>query len=243
MDWFRSAIGISSTPSSGSSGSTSSIVNQRRAAASERPLHERLHSLEKTHRLQYDSLQEEYEEVKAVELQADRDMKESAAIGDRGSAANHMAKRNSHRIELAKIQDEMVTTNGKLQNVRAQIAAMQTANANVDQAISIQDTAAVLKETTEAVEAIDLQGAVDDIQDSAKTMQEHDKLLTTPIFATGKVKTTVARTEAEAELDRLMRQHDPILPSVPPRSTGPFGGGGGVEPVVGPIQKGPVEEK
>ena len=115
---------------------------------------------------------------------------------------------------------------------------MQTANANVDQAIGMEQTAAILKETTQAVEDIDLAGAVDDIQDSARTIKEHDKLLTRPITDAGGRKVQAnARAEAESELDRLMRQQEPVLPNVPDKGA-----------LVGSIpqetiQKGPIEGK
>lgn len=211
MNWFRGALGLPQLGTPAGGGGGGDIITKRRNAMEKDPLDVHLKSLERTHQLELMALQNDHEECSEHVNEAQNKM-ETATTKE--VARKHQLERNLHRQKLAEITESMQTTQGKLANVQAQLKALTTANTNIDQAIAVEKTAAVLKETVEATETIQLEQAVDEIKDSVRTIDDHNKLLTEPIFGKPKERQK-QRTEDELELERLMNRSKLDLPSVP----------------------------
>ena len=188
MDWLRSAIGIqSAVPQSSSSKPNATLERYRRDA--EHTSHEE--RSEKFARAQMMRLQMLKEELKDEEDST----RAAVARGDRASAQQHLIRAKKVRLEVQTLQkkhDNMMQTHGAIQN----------AHSNVAQGMLVQESAMELESAVKALEEIDLDSAVDMLQDAATVMEEHDTRLTEPIFGTD----AIIEDEVDDELDRLMQE-------------------------------------
>jgi hypothetical protein len=188
MDWIRSAIGIQ-TAAPPVKKPNSTLERYRRDA--EHTSHEE--RSEKFARAQMMRMQMLKEELKDEEA----DVKAAVARKDRVAAQHHLTRAKKVRLELQTLQkkhDNMMQTQGAIQN----------ANSNVAQGLLVQESAAELESAVHALEEIDLDGAMDTLQDSAAIMEEQDTRLTEPIFGSN----IDVEYEVDDELDRLMQEQE-----------------------------------
>ncbi len=197
MDAIRGLLGIAA-PQPVHKKKANTILERKKQAAQERPHHERLKLAITTQTLQIGQLQEDVDELnEKIQL--------AAAANDRRSAGVHIAERK--RIQL-----DIDTRQKKLANTRAQLQAIETANANLEQGLLMREGADELKSAVEAMDTIDLNGAVDDMQEAASMVNEHNDRLTDPIFGGGEE----LADEVNAELDAVMAARMPSVPTVAP---------------------------
>ncbi len=202
MQSIRSWIGMA--PAGGAGGGNSkpnATLARRQQAAQEKPHAERLASLVKAQTLQISQLQEDVDDLNA-------NISRAVAAGDRRTAGAHLEERK-------RIQADMDVRRKKLANTRAQQKALETANSNIEHGLLLQEGASELKSAVQAMETIDLHEAVNDIQEAASMVDEHNAMLTEPILGSGGGTSLLDDAEMDAELDALMNAGHVDLPSVP----------------------------
>lgn len=203
MQAIRSWIGL--TPASGSGSGEAKKPNatlvRRQQAAQEKPHHERLASQIRAQTLQISQLQEDVDDLNDK-------IKNAVAAGDRRTAGTHLEERK-------RIQADMELRKKKLANSRAQQKALENANSNIEHGLLLKEGADELKDAVAAMETIDLHGAVDDIQEAAGMVEEHNAILTEPILGGGDG--GINDAEVDAELNALMNEHADLhaMPSAP----------------------------
>ena len=189
MDWLRSAIGIQTASPHATAKPNSTLERYRRDA--EHTTHEE--RSEKFARAQMMRMQMLKEELKDEEA----DVKAAVARKDRAAAQHHLTRAKKVRLELQTLQkkhDNMMQTQGAIQN----------AQSNVAQGLLVQESASELESAVNALEEIDLDSAVDTLQDSVAIMEDHDTRLTEPIFGSN----VDVEYEVDDELDRLMQEQE-----------------------------------
>jgi uncharacterized protein YeeX (DUF496 family) len=142
--------------------------------------------------LDLNSLQEEYAEV-------DQELREAIASKDTVTAGNKLKQRNA-------LKREMEETSKRLANSKSKMQLQTAALSNLDEALTLQEGATELQEVTSAMKEIDLVGAIDKMQASASLVQEHNKMLSEPIFSVSGVSRDVDDDLVQEELQALMAQ-------------------------------------
>jgi hypothetical protein len=208
MDWLRSAIGVAPTNNrSNSRPAPNATLERARAREGEKPHHERLASLVRAQSLQMQAMREEYADLGGHQDIMRANVQSAIARGDKQEAGRLLRESKKIELERAKLQAEMEMHEKKLANTRAQQQVLSTANANIEQALLMQSGAQELQSATQAMEEIDLAGAMDSIQDAAGLVRDHDQMLTEPILGGGVGQDTIDDDEVQEELRRLMDAH------------------------------------
>lgn len=207
MNAIRSWIGIADGPSTAASADaqrrqTRSAALLQEASTSSRSDTERLAALERAQKVQLGALQEEFEEITA----------ELKAI----DISKHRQLAMKKLQERKRIEAEMDMLSKKLANTRGQLKIVQNAKSNLEQSVAIKEGAVELQAVAMAIEQLDMQQSVDDIQEAVAELNEHERVLTMPLFATGGHNPVVSQYNAEQELAALMAEQGlNALPSVP----------------------------
>ena len=169
---------------------------------------ERLAQLARAQTMQLGQLMDELKDIEAelatIDMQANRN-----------KALQLIQTKKQVNIELQ-------TINQKLQNTRNQQKILDQARMNLEQQVALQNSAVELKALAIASEELNVQEAVDTIQDAVKDLKHQDKLLAKPIFGGGEG-TLIEQDEAEQELAALLARQS--LPNVPVRVPPSVGGG------------------
>ena len=120
--------------------------------------------------------------------------------------------------EKKRIQSEMDTLSKKLANTRGQLKVIQNAKANLQQSVAIKEGAVELQAVAMAIESLDMQTAVGDIQEAVFELNEHEQMLTTPLFETSGGGGIVAQYTAEQELEALLAEQrmNDLVNGMPP---------------------------
>jgi len=216
MDWLRSAIGIAPATSSSSQKPNATLERYRNDTSMSHE--ERSEKFARAQLMRIDMLKEELRDEEA-------DAKVAVARKDRVAAQQHL-------MRAKKVRSELQTLQKKHDNMRQTQGAIQNANSNVAQGVLVQQGAAELENAVNALEEIDLDAAVDALQEAAGMMEEHDTRLTEPIFSNGGI---VDEYEVDEELDRMLQEqeerdaieataslpdvHAPVTPDVAPQHT------------------------
>jgi chromosome segregation ATPase len=141
------------------------------------------------------------------------------------------------KVALAKCAErrsELAAGEKKVHNLRGQLSVLQTANANMDHAILIQQGADELEGTMAAMEQLNVEDNVDRLRDAAATVHEHSALLGEDMGLSGNPMAGAAQEYlVDEELEALMRaQHDDQMDALlgqmhaaPPIASGGAGGG------------------
>jgi hypothetical protein len=219
MDYLRRIIGVAPT-SGGGGGAQADADNSRRqqailerhTAPDQQQQQPRLIKLRRAQEMQLDQLHEERADIES-------ELSDAVSAGNRKIAAVKLNKRRELDVEIRQLQ-------GKLNNTQAQLSAIQTSHANVEQVLLIKEGAAELQAATQVIEQLDVRGAMDSMQDSMAILEEQSRLLTEPIGMGGK-STVAADYEAELELNALMATGVPTvavspinkIPDVPAAAT------------------------
>lgn len=206
METLRSWILGSSTPS-GSSASNHEkqaaerskvLLQQQQQQQQNATEPERLATLARAQTIQLGQLMDECNEIEE-QLAAIDPIKERA--------------RALHLIQQKKqVKAEAESMSQKLENTRQQQKILDKARIGLIEQKALQESAVELKALAIAGEAMNIQDAVDTIQDAVKDLNYHADTLAKPLFSKGK-SSIVEQDEAEQELAALMAKHH--LPSVP----------------------------
>lgn len=98
-------------------------------------------------------------------------------------------------------------------NLKAQQQALETANSNIEQGLLLKEGSEQLKDAVGALDEIDLSSAVDTMQEAAGKVEEHNEMLSEPIF--GGSNTLIEQDEVDTELDALMQEQALEFPDAP----------------------------
>jgi hypothetical protein len=196
MQALRGVFGMAPSGGAAAPKKPNAVLARKKQAAQERPHHERLALSVKAQQLQIGQLQEEVDDLNdKIKLSVD---------------ANDRASAGAHLLERKRIQTDIEMRKKKLANTRGQLHQIEMANANIEQALLTREGADELNSAVEAMETIDLDGAVDDMQDAAKTVDEHNERLTESIFG------SPDPSEVDSELDAIMGTRMPDAPTTTP---------------------------
>lgn len=182
MDWLRGAIGIAPPPPS--SAKSNAVLERHRREAEKVPHDERAEKFARAQALRIRMLNSELNDE-------EREARAAVERGDRSAAQRHLVRSRQLRSEVGVLQQ-------KYDNMTQTRNAIGTANANLAQGMLVKEGAVELEQAVSAMEQIDLDEAIDKLQDGAAMLREHDLRLAEPLF--------VAEDDAEEELERLMRE-------------------------------------
>lgn len=186
MDWLRSTIGI--TPAPQQQRKPNNVIERHRKEAETKSYDDRADAL-----LRKQAIQLQMMEMELAETEEDC----QKAVKDRNIPE---AKRLlTRKQQLTKDISVLRAKNNNLSKTGSQIAV---ANQNLAQALLVKDGADELEDAVAAMEEIDLDDAMDRLQDNAGMIQEHDDRLSEPIFG------EPVEFEVDEELERLMRERD-----------------------------------
>jgi hypothetical protein len=202
LDSIRGWIGVAPPKAATPAKKPNAVLERRKQAAQEQTHEQRLAALIRAQTVQISQLREDVEDYKEQTNQ-------HLASGNRVAARNAIEARK-------KVEADIALRQKKLENTRAQQHAIEMANANLEHGLLLQEGAQELKGATEAMAEIDLEGAVDTMQDAAAEVEEHNVLLTEPIFTAGG---TVDDGEVDDELNALLAEQADLkaasFPDVP----------------------------
>ena len=203
MDWLRSTIGLAPSSSSSSSPKKANAVMERhRREATQLSHEERAARFARAQAMNIEMMKEELKELES-------EINEAVSTGNRTEAARGLARKRQITSDLNKIE-------AKQKNLNQTRDAISSANSNLAQGLLVEEGATELSDTVAAMEEIDLDDAVDKIQEASSQLEYHDSLLTEPLF--GEKTTAYDQFQVDEELDRLMSAHDAAshpLPDVP----------------------------
>jgi hypothetical protein len=138
-------------------------------------------------------------------------IKQAAAAGNASRGKPLMEQR-------ARLEKDILVLRGKHANVLQQQRAMQTAVANREQALLVQDGAQELQQVVAQTEAIDVAGAVDSMQEASTLVNEHSNLLSTDMFkstSSGVTDHQALEDEFQRMVDEAKANDNVILPGAP----------------------------
>lgn len=171
------------------------MLEAKRSTIQEGSLEERVESLDA-------KVQEKEYEVKRFEKLA----LECLQRGDDVGAKSFLAQKNKATGERNMLQQQYV-------NARAQLDAQQRAASHLHDAVLLEQGADQLKVTTEAVDQVDLTGAINTMRMANEKMEMQSQMLTMPIL--GGTNTVVEQYKVDEELEALKAKMLPELPQVP----------------------------
>lgn len=190
MDSLRSWLGVggASAPPPSAQNKYVKAIQEK----SEQSVQERYAMQARKQQLDLNSMGEEYTEV-------EQELKDAIATKDTATAAAKLKQKNA-------LKREMEETSKRLANTKSKMQIQSAALSNLDEAVALQDGATELQEVTAAMKEIDLVGAIDKMQASASLVQEHNKMLSEPIFNLSGVSKDVDDDLVQEELQALMAQ-------------------------------------
>lgn len=190
MDWLRSAIGI--TPAT--------VATKKPKSNAVRERYER-----EAATTSYDERVEKFARAQAIKLQMkEMELNETRELCKQAVATRNDAEAKRHMMRVKQLQGEINTLRAKHQNVTQTSQSISTANQNLAQALLVKDAAEELEQSVAAMEEIDLDAAVDKLQDGVAEVNVHDSRLSEPIFGHD----VVLEDEVDDELARMMRERD-----------------------------------
>lgn len=185
------------------------ILAQRRQ--SEQTAQERLHSQLQMTRINCSAMRQEIDELR-------EEAKSDLRNGRRKAAAEK-------QMRLKELEPQLAKELGKLKNLEMQQKKVDTAHANLNQALLVEESATELEHIADAFEGIDLEAAADRVKEASYQLDEHDRTLSTPMFE-GEIidpdDIDADLAELQAEIDAETGGQEEIdLPSVPNRTDKP----------------------
>lgn len=189
MDYFRQAIGLAPARTQ-STAAVPPVLQRKLAQNKQQTPEERLQLKIKTQQLQADQKREEISDL-------DAQCREAVAARDKHKAASLLTKKKQVEGELRRLE-------GMLNTNRAQIGIRAQAEDNLDQALLLQDAAPELKDLAEATEAINVDDAVDQIQDAAQMIEQQSERMSEPLL----VGAADLESQVQDEVDAMIAQQD-----------------------------------
>lgn len=162
VDWIRSTLGITA-PSTTQPSKTQAALAAKRDAIS---YDERLVMLERTQAIQLGNYEEQLQDLNV----------------DIARAVKQPDVLRPLLVQRTQLTQEINTLKGKLANTRALRRHAVIAEANVEQALLMEQAASTMEKNTSAMEELHVEDTVDRLSDVARTMDDHNALLATPIF-------------------------------------------------------------
>jgi hypothetical protein len=204
MDWLRYQLGVAGKPPAPvrSSAPSSQALQARQQQQTADPAARRAKLLK-----------QQQIEIRAIEADialANKDIQEATAHRDWATVKRGIEQRKKLEVELARLRP-------KHENVAQTDAAIQRALANHDQTQLLHDGSKELDEITQATESLNVEEAVDRMQAAADRLEDHDTILSEPIFSSVTADEYVVDEELEA-LKRQAEEEDALrMPSLPER--------------------------
>lgn len=187
---------------------SAALVEKARNAGGELSHEEQLAKIERAQSVQLKLMKSEFE-------RAEEELKKAVATGNRSLASVKL--QDKKRIEA-----QISAHTQKLENTRAQQKALQTANINLAQVVTMKDGALELDATAKAMESLNVKETIMSIKKADAKLKNYDSLLTRPLFDSGGSSAIVQEYEANAELDALMAEQadrNHLLNSMPAAPT------------------------
>ncbi|MEO6077233.1 MAG: hypothetical protein ABIP54_00415 [Candidatus Andersenbacteria bacterium] len=208
LGWIRQTLGVEAPPPAPKRVNPAIQRKLYSAAASEESQEVRLQRMVRKQEVEMGGLEEEIKELNdesAALVKKSRDPSVPVTIRNQ-CVANAKTK----LTECAKKRAEMQGLSKKLVNLKGQLSVMQTANANLEHALLIQQGADELESTVVAMNGLEVEESVSRLQDAAAEVHEHNALLTEDMGLAGPGHDTVIiESQVDDELEALMReQHD-----------------------------------
>lgn len=196
LDSMRNMVGIPTTGNSANANVKSNPVLERRRAAASAPEAEsfdnRAAAFARAQNLKMRQLEHEINKV-------NQSIEENKQRGNWNAVKLHLEKKKMLEKDLNVMQM-------KHKNIVAQQSAIQTAHSNLEQGLLVEQGANELSSAVSAMNEINLDDAVDKMQDAAGEMQEHNHRLTEPLLGFGDA--MVDAEEVDEEVERMRRQFE-----------------------------------
>lgn len=208
LGWIRQTLGVEA-PAPPPKRVNPAIQRKLEAASkSEESQEVRLQRMVRKQELEIGGLQEEIKELNdesVVLVKQSRDPTIPVNVRNQ-----HVADAKAKLTECARKRAELDTLSKKLVNLKGQLSVMQTANANLEHALLIQQGADELESTVAAMEELQVEGSVGRLKDAAEEVHHHSSLFTSDMGLAGITQDSlVIENQVDEELDALMReQHD-----------------------------------
>lgn len=207
LGWVRQAIGVEAPPPSSTKRVNPAVQRKLEASAkSEESQEVRLQRMVRKQELEIGGLQEEIKELNDESVALVKQSRDpNVPINVRNQC---VADAKAKLTECARKRAEIDQLSKKLVNLKGQLSVMQTANANLEHALLIQQGADELESTVAAMEELQVEDSVDRLKDAAEEVHQHSALLTSDMGLGGQ-DSAVIEFQVDEELDALMReQHD-----------------------------------
>lgn len=212
LGWIRQTLGVEAPPPPPKRVNPAIQRKIEASANSDESQEVRLQRMVKKQELDIGGLQEEIRELNddSVKLvQRSRDPK--VPVVERNQC---VAEAKAKLTECARKKAELETVSKKLTNLRGQLSVMQTANSNLEHALLVQQGADELESTVAAMDDLNVENAIDRLQDAASEVHHHTSLFTQDMGLSGH-DTVVLEDQVDEELAALMReQHDDQMDSL-----------------------------
>lgn len=208
LGWVRQAIGVEAPPPPPKRVNPAVQRKLEASAKSEESQEVRLQRMVRKQELDIGGLQEEIKELNDESVALVKQSRDpNVPINVRNQC---VADAKVKLTECARKRAEIEQLSKKLVNLKGQLSVMQTANANLEHALLIQQGADELESTVAAMEELQVEDSVDRLKDAAEEVHQHSALLTSDMGLGGITQdSTVIEFQVDAELDALMReQHD-----------------------------------
>lgn len=189
MDWIRSALGVTPTLASTAASSKNKVVQRHYAKAEEESHEDRAAKFARAQALRIRLKERERADLKD---QVD----ECVRVRD-------VNRGKQLHLQLKQVDQELAAMRAKHENVSRTGQVIRNANANLEQALLVKESADELEQATQAMQEIDLDTAVDKLRDGVDEVREHDTLLCEPIFGD-----VILEEEADDEFDQMVRERD-----------------------------------
>lgn len=210
LGWIRQAVGVEAAPVAAPQKRVNPAIQRKldASATSQESQEVRLQRMVRKQELDIGGLREEIDELnkEAVTLvKQSRDPTVPVNV-----RKQHEAEAKAKMTECAKKRVELETASKKLTNLKGQLAVMQTANANLEHALLIQQGADELESTVAAMEDLKVEDSVDRLKDAADEVHAHTAILTADMGLGGpSLDTVIIEDQVDEELAAMMReQHD-----------------------------------
>lgn len=208
LGWIRQTLGVEAPPAPPKRVNPAIQRKLDAAASSEESQEVRLQRMVRKQEIEIGGLQEEIKELNEESVALVKKSRDpSVPVNIRNQC---VADAKVKLTDCAKKRAEMDTLSKKLVNLKGQLSVMQTANANLEHALLLQQGADELESTVAAMGDLQVEDSVDRLQEAAAEVHHHNALFTSDMGLAGPGQDSVLiEDQVDEELAALMReQHD-----------------------------------
>lgn len=153
----------------------------------------------------YDERAEALVRAQAMKIEMkEMEIAESEALCRKAVKDRDQGKAKRHLMRVNQLKQELNTLRAKHNNLSQTGSKIADANQNLAQALLVKDGADELEGAVAAMDEINLDDAVDKLQDNAAIVQEHDDRLSEPILGN----TVLMEDDVDDQLAAMMREQD-----------------------------------